>query len=370
MASTTLGLGRGLDALIRETGAGKADASVHSLSVADIEPNPGQPRRQFEQKALEELAASIKSQGVLQPILVRPLGEGRPGKYSIVAGERRWRAAQLAGLTEVPVVVRSLTAQETLLAALIENLQREDLNPVEEALGIQTLKDEFGLSQEELAVQLGKSRSAVANSLRLLSLSEAVRDDLSDGKLSAGHARALLSITEDKAREYLRNRILEEHLSVREAEGLAALWKETGHFQTDAPEEQNASPAAPSTEKPARPKPQSARLLELQTRLTESLQVEVKVTGSAGKGRIHLGFNTKAELDALLERLGLSHAGPALEGAAHPKLPASKRSALGGAAHEALPGENRAALQGTERAALGPGASDLSLAPSAEEDGE
>ncbi len=346
MASNSLGLGRGLDALIRDTGAGKSDTPAQALPLSDIEPNPDQPRRQFDQKALDELAASIKSQGVLQPILVRPFGEARPGKYSIVAGERRWRAAQLAGLIEIPVVIRSFSAQQTLMAALIENLQREDLNPVEEALGIQTLKDEFGLSQEELAQQLGKSRSAVANSLRLLSLSEAVREDLSDGRLSAGHARALLSVTDDKAREYLRNLILEEHLSVREAEGLAAQWKECGAFRPDSLEARPAEqPAGPS-----RPKPQSARLVELQNRLGESLNLNVKVTGKESKGRISVGFNSKDELDALLARLGLDL--PALEGVDRAELSDSGHRALDAAGREALPGRAQAALKTGASAAL------------------
>ena len=310
MANNPLGLGKGLDALIRDTGATKGEISAHSLPVADIEPNPEQPRRQFDPKALNELADSIRSQGLLQPILVRPLTGGRKGKYGIVAGERRWRAAQLAGLTEIPVLVRTLSPQETLLAALIENLQREDLNPVEEALGIQTLRDEFGLNQEELARQLGKSRSAVANSLRLLSLSDAVQGDLVAGSLSAGHARALLSVTDEKARDRLRDMILEEGLSVREAEGLAARWKETGSFRAGA----NAKKPLKAAD--AKPKPQSARLFDVQTRLGAALNLNVKVTGRESKGRISLCYNSKAELEALLGRLGLDASSNGNAGAA------------------------------------------------------
>ena len=395
MASNSLGLGRGLDALIRETGVGKNDPAAHTLLLADIEPNPNQPRRQFDQKALEELSASIKSQGILQPILVRPFGENRPGKYSIVAGERRWRAAHLAGLVEVPVVIRTFTAQETLMAALIENLQREDLNPVEEALGIQTLKEEFGLSQEALAQQLGKSRSAVANALRLLSLSDVARENLSEGRLSAGHARALLSVTDDKAREYLRNLILEEHLSVREAEGLAAQWKESGSFHpeslSNAPADgvsttatadsadglsanpEGAAGRPSSTASSTRPKPQSARLLDLQTRLGESLNLDVKVTGKDSKGRISVNFNSREELDALLGRLGLASAGPALGGAERPALAgaglaaleaseapalgaAPERGALAASGRSALVGRTQSALNGSDHTALEPGA--------------
>ncbi len=376
MANNSLGLGKGLDALIRNTGVGKAEAEdgpAHTLPIADIQPNPHQPRRQFEQKALEELAVSIKGQGILQPILVRPLGEGRPGKYEIVAGERRWRAAQLAGLDQVPVVVRSLTAQETLLAALVENLQREDLNPVEEALGIQALRDEFSLSQDELAARIGKSRPAVANSLRLLSLSEAARADLSDGRLTAGHARALLSVTEEKARDYLRNLILEEHLPVREAEALAVQWKETGRFRPEALEESEQVQAKPRPV-PARPKPQSARLREVQTRLSEGLSMKVKVTGHENRGRVSLEYTSREELEHLLLRLGLSQAGPALDGTNRSELDAASRSALQHDRREALAGRVGLALEGVRRMAIepsspaGPGGEGAGAVAEAEED--
>jgi len=396
MAINPTGLGKGLDALIRETHEARDGGGIKVLPLDDIIPNPNQPRRAFSEKALEELASSIKSQGLLQPLLVRPLGPGKPDTYEIVAGERRWRASRLAGLTEVPVMIRSLSAQETLTAALIENLQREDLNPLEEALGLQALKEEFGLSQDDIAQKLGKSRSAIANSLRLLSLPESMRPLLAEGKLSAGHARALLSVTEPKSQEYLKNLILENRLSVREAEGLASSWKDTGKFELvglpgepssgphtasdaesaeqneyDTTIRQNERIASPETD--ARKfKPQSARILEIQNRIGEIFQVPVKVTGKEDKGRISLTYNSREELESLLERLSnmvlegtrrtplmgrsldvLDGSTPeAITGAAFEILPSAGHDSLNGATNSVLEGTQNAALQSTKRQAL------------------
>lgn len=364
MALHPTGLGKGLDALIRETQEARDSGGVKSLPIDNIFPNPLQPRRTFSEKALEELAASIKSQGLLQPLLVRPLGPGKPEKYEIVAGERRWRASKMAGLTEVPVMVRAFSAQETLAAALIENLQREDLNPLEEALGLQALKEEFGLSQEDIALKLGKSRSAIANSLRLLSLPEAMRPLLAEGKLSAGHARALLSITEPVSQEYLKNLILENRLSVREAEGLASGWKESGRFElaglvgeplsTDRLHSQGEGDAAQAEEAPSPPadkkageesearksRPQSARILEIQNRIGQIFQVPVRVTGKEDKGRISLAYNSREELEAFLKRLSRM----VLEGEQRTALPGKERAALAGSRSEALQGTAREVL--------------------------
>jgi ParB-like partition proteins len=306
MALPTLGLGKGLDALIRETSESRPDTSNLKLAIKDILPNPKQPRKNFDEKALAELAESIRSQGLLQPILVRPVGPQQPGKYEIVAGERRWRACQLAGLTEAPVFIRSLSEQDTLTAALIENLQREDLNPMEEAIGLQSLKDEFGLSQDELAKGIGKSRSAIANSLRLLSLAPNARQDLADGKLSAGHARTLLSLTTPEAQEELRIIILEHGISVREAEALAAIWKERGRFDLSGTIDAQISPErtpAPQSTGTTKKKPQSRRLLEAQNRIGKVFQVPVRVTGKESKGKISFSYNSREELEYLLEKL-------------------------------------------------------------------
>lgn len=326
MATHPTGLGKGLDALIRGTQETRDEAGISTLPLADIVPNPKQPRRNFSEKSLEELAASIRSQGLLQPLLVRPLGPASPDKYEIVAGERRWRACQLAGLTEAPALIRSFSAKDTLAAALVENLQREDLNPIDEALGLQTLKDEFGLSQDDLAQSLGKSRSAIANSLRLLALPESMRPLIAEGRLSAGHGRVLLSITEERAQEYLKNLILENRISVREAEGLAACWKETGRFEldmlhlgvekpdADADANDGDAPEVPVRAKAPR-RPQSAILLEIQHRMATLFKAQVKVSGQEDKGKIAFSYNSREELDELLERLGSGRQAEGDEGA-------------------------------------------------------
>ena len=325
MTTHTTGLGRGLDALIRETQDLQDGSGVRMLPLCDIRPNPRQPRRIFNEKTLEELAASIRSQGLLQPLLLRPVGASQPGKYEIVAGERRWRACQMAGLTEVPVLIRTFSVQDTLAAALIENIQREDLNHIEEAQGLQILKEEFGLSQDDLAQKLGKSRSSVANSLRLLTLPESIRPLIAEGKLSAGHARAILSVVDVRAQEYLKNVILETKLSVREAEGLAACWKESGRFELFGinndggegvvsrvkQESEGEAEAMPLERKrripsPARKsKPQSARILEIQNRIGDIYKIHVRVTGKESKGKISFSYGSKEELDMLLKRLSL-----------------------------------------------------------------
>ena len=291
------GLGRGLDALIRETPVGvpKQAGSV-LVPLGDIVPNPNQPRKAFNEKALDELAASISAQGLLQPILVRPVGESMPGKYEIVAGERRWRACGKAGLKEIPVVVKSMNAQETLLAALVENLQREDLNPIEEALGIHILKEEFALSQEDLAQKLGKSRSAIANCLRLLSLPEIIQEDLAMGRLSAGHARALLGITDVNVQLQLREAILANGHSVRETEGLAAQKK--AEEATSAEQEGETKPA-----KVRGKRSQSEKIVQIQEELGAALNMPIKVTGSDQRGKVSISYSSYEELETLLQRL-------------------------------------------------------------------
>jgi ParB family chromosome partitioning protein len=238
MAIASKGLGRGLNALfqndvsLKDENKSQADnlANAKIIPMSQLAPNPSQPRKDFDQEALYDLADSIRIQGLLQPILVRPLPGELPeqttARYEIVAGERRWRAAKLAGLTELPALIKELSEAQAVALALIENLQREDLNPMEEAAGLQRLKDEFGLSQDDLAKQLGKSRSAVANSLRLLTLSENAQKNLRDGKISPGHARALLAFEDPAERENMRKQILETKLSVREVEALAFEAKE------------------------------------------------------------------------------------------------------------------------------------------------
>lgn len=226
------GLGRGLGALIEDNGFDAPDGGVRSLPLRRIEPNPLQPRREFDPEALQALADSISAHGVIQPLTVR---ETPSGYYQIIAGERRWRAARMAGLEEVPVLVVEADDRTVMELALIENLQREDLNPMEEAAGYRTLADDYRMTQEEIADRVGKSRAAVANSLRLLSLSDELADMVRSGKLTPGHARALLSLKDEKLRLQAAQRIIALQLSVRQAETLCrnlAKPKEVPKMQT------------------------------------------------------------------------------------------------------------------------------------------
>ncbi len=299
MAGAPRGLGRGLDALFKGNTDPVTDTAQApgTLPVRMLRPNPEQPRKAFAEEALEELAASIKTQGVLQPLLVRPVKDNDTTYYEIVAGERRWRASKMAGLREVPVIVREMTDLETLAVGLIENLQREDLNPMEEALGMQELRDRFGLSQEELSQKLGKSRSGIANTLRLLQLSEQGKAALCEGRISAGHARALLAVGED-VRDAMLQRIITDMLTVREAETMAQFWKAHGELPPKAGAMSPASSKAPRQAVPE-------LLRTVQQRLHESLRMNVILSGTEEKGKVTLSFASREELHALMEKLGI-----------------------------------------------------------------
>jgi len=303
MAGAPRGLGRGLDALFKGKEETAAEQQVpNMLPLRMLRPNPNQPRKEFAQEALEELAASIRAQGVLQPLLVRPLQDAEGSFYEIVAGERRWRASRLAGLREVPVIVREMTDMETLAVGLIENLQREDLNPMEEALGMQELKDKFHLSQEDMSQRLGKSRSAIANTLRLLQLPQNARDMLQKGTISAGHARALLAV-DDSARPVMLDRMVADMLTVREAEAMAKYWKSHGELPTAPVPEQEAVPQGRGAARPPSDLPPLLR--SVQGRLGDALPVRVSVSGSEDKGKVTLSFSSREQLTALLNRLGV-----------------------------------------------------------------
>lgn len=299
--SSSKGLGRGLDALFGGTAPKQEpqgqESAVNLMPITALHPNPNQPRRHFDDAALRELADSIKSQGIIQPLLVRPLGG--ENTYQIVAGERRWRAAQLAGLKEVPVYVRQLSDKEVMAAALIENLQREDLNPIEEAEALQALRDALELTQEELASRLGKSRPAIANALRLLQLSATARADIQAGLLSAGHARCLLGIDAPIASEALRQRILSHKLTVREAEDAAAYWR--GH--NALPWEQEDTNPQPRAKAPRKKSPQ---FKTLQMNLCSSIGCKTQVSGDENSGRIAFAYGSREELEQLLQKLGVS----------------------------------------------------------------
>ena len=272
------GLGRGLSALLGEEAAGPGGAREAPIEM--VRPNPGQPRTHFAEAELEELAASIRQKGLLQPILVRPAPDAA-GEYQIVAGERRWRAAQRAGLMAVPVLVREFSEVETLEAALIENLQRADLNALEEAAAYARLMDVGHLTQERAAEAVGKSRSHVANTLRLLQLPAEVQAMVREGRLSAGHARAVLAASDPQA---LAQRILAEGLNVREAEAAAR------------------GPAAP---KPAaRGKAgKSADTRALERDLSERLGLHIEIADRDGKGEVRIRYRSLEQLDDLCRRL-------------------------------------------------------------------
>lgn len=272
MATKKRGLGKGLDALFVDN-AVESESRVNTLPIAEVEPNRDQPRKEFDQEALEELAASIAEHGVLQPILVRPVSGG----YQIVAGERRWRAARLAGLVEIPAVIKEMTDQEVGQAALVENLQREDLNPVEEALGYHQLMEQFGMTQEQVAKKVSKSRPAVANAVRLLGLPEEVLAFLRAGSLTAGHAKALLSLKEEELVLPAAQLMVEKRLSVREAERYCKRLN-----------------AAPKAEKAALPPEPIFKEVELS--LTEVLGRRVKVTTDGTKGKLEIEYFSKDDL--------------------------------------------------------------------------
>ncbi|MBQ7504528.1 MAG: ParB/RepB/Spo0J family partition protein [Ruminococcus sp.] len=217
MAKKIGGLGKGLGAIFIENETENGESTV-TLNISELEPNRNQPRREFDEEALNSLADSIKQHGLIQPILVRPI---LGGGYMIVAGERRYRACQIAGVTEIPVVIRELTDKETMEIALIENLQRENLNPIEEAKGYRSLMDDYGLTQEQVSEVIGKSRPAVANSLRLLNLPDEITVMLEQGKLSSGHARALLSFDNEAEMIRVANEIALSDMSVRQIEKIA-----------------------------------------------------------------------------------------------------------------------------------------------------
>ena len=226
--SAKRGLGRGLDALLQGFGEDLEAPEIVLVPVEKIRPNPKQPRRDFDEAALHELSESIRASGVLQPILVRPVEED-DYLYELVAGERRWRASNLAELEEIPAIIKTLGDEESLAIALVENLQREDLNPIEEALGLKLLQQEYGLTQDQLAEKVGKSRPAIANMLRLTFLPETIQMDIRSGAMSAGHGRSLLVLSDaEEEQQEMRRRILERSLSVREAEAIAAYWKRNG----------------------------------------------------------------------------------------------------------------------------------------------
>jgi ParB family transcriptional regulator, chromosome partitioning protein len=276
------GLGRGLGALLSATPT-ESDALV-DVAVEEIEPNPNQPRKTFSSEALDELAASIKSSGIIQPVIVRRQGSG----YQLVAGERRWRAARQAGLPRVPAIVREVTDAESLELALVENLLREDLNPMEEAEAFDKLLARFGWTQEELAQRVGKERSSIANTLRLLRLPHPIQDDLRAGRLTMGHARALLALTTSAEQLRLRDEILAHDWSVRATEDTV----------------RTATAGRPPRPKQRRRSPE---MMALEDSLQQALMTRVRIVGSERQGRIEVSYANAEELERLAGLLGTRH---------------------------------------------------------------
>lgn len=274
------GLGRGLDALLSGNGnADSAEESLQSLEISRLQPGKYQPRTNMDQVALAELAESIKAQGVMQPILVRPISADR---YEIIAGERRWRAAQLAGLTEVPALIRKVADESALAMSLIENIQRENLNPLEEAMGIQRLIDEFGMTHQTAGEALGNSRSTISNLLRLLNLSAPVQELMMQGKIDMGHGRALLSLAPVQQIK-IANVIVQKQLSVRETE------KIVNHIEHPAPK---------MVKKPDRD------LLRLEEDVSERLGAQVAIKPKKnGQGNIVIHYTSLDQLDDILSKL-------------------------------------------------------------------
>lgn len=282
------GLGKGLGALIPGIDPTERERQgVVELEIGQIKPNPDQPRKEFDEVRLEELALSIKEHGIVQPVIVRKVGDG----YELVAGERRWRAAQLAGLTKVPALVREFTEAERMEIALIENLQREDLNPLEEAEAYRALMDAFGLTQEALAKRLGRSRSQVANTLRLLQLPDRVQEEIRAGRLSMGHAKVLGGVEDPAELVALAEKVVSEGLSVRELEELLR------------PREKRERPRAKVRAK------LPPDLAAVERRLREQLGTPVKLHWSGERGRVEITFFGEEGLNRLLEALGMSQPG-------------------------------------------------------------
>jgi len=276
------GLGKGLNTLFTEgIGEESIENGIIEVKITQVEPNKSQPRKSFDAEKLEALAESIKEHGMIQPIIVTEIETNR---YKIVAGERRWRAAKLVGIEKIPVVIKEYTNQQVAEIALIENLQREDLNPIEEALGYKELCDVYEMTQEQISKKVGKSRSAVANSMRLLSLEEELREKLISGEISEGHARAALSLDGFVLREFLINQIIKNGLNVRQAEILAKQLQKK-----------------PKEKKPTVPDIYEIELQRIQDRLSADLGTKVIISNGAKKGKIEIEYYGNDDLDRILK---------------------------------------------------------------------
>jgi ParB family chromosome partitioning protein len=283
MATKRMALGKGLGALLPEFGQGESKSLLY-CGIEEIVPNRSQPRKHFDESRLQELAESIKEKGILEPLIVRRIEQG----YELIVGERRWRAAQKAGLKEVPVLVKEAEGGEALELSLIENLQRENLNPIEEAEAFKRLTEEFNVNQGELATRLGKDRTTITNVLRLLKLPLEVRNQLLQNRITSGHARAILSLETKEKQKELCSRIIQEGLSVREAEAIAKRW----------------------SEKPKKKGPSDRRRGELESQLNslqdslrQSLGTKVRITPNGKRGKIEIEYYSHEDLQRIVEAI-------------------------------------------------------------------
>lgn len=285
------GLGRGLGALIPSDVAQDHGSALQDLPLTAIEPNRYQPRDAFDEEALVSLTASVRELGVLQPILVRPLDDDR---YELIAGERRWRAAKRAGLPTIPAVVRHVEDGDSLEQALVENLHREDLNAIEEAAAYQQLIDDFSMTQEQVAVRVGKSRSAVANALRLFQLPPSIQKLIIDGRLSAGHARALLGTPDRSFQEALAKRAADGGMTVREVEDVVR-----SRAELEGADDEGGDAGSPDGAAPNQKKLRPPGLLELEDLLSEHLDTRVRVSMGAKRGKVVVEFATLEDLERI-----------------------------------------------------------------------
>jgi len=305
MTPANKGLGRGLDALFQQSASSVSQQGgdgYQLLRLDVLDPNPNQPRKTFSTESLQELAESIKKQGLLQPLLVRPSRQ-TAGRYEIVAGERRWRASHLAQLEQLPVIISDISDSEAMILGLMENLQREDLNPVEEAEGLQRLQDLAEISQDELARRVGKSRSSTANSLRLLKLEPEILEAVREQRIGASQARNLLAIDEAQTRWQLFELLLQNRLTIRDLEKAIAYYKEHGAlpgYLTQRPVKSGSS--APDTRFRSLKK-------RLQQHMSQRFEIPVRINGSRDQGSVSFAYSSREELDRLLSKLGLEQEG-------------------------------------------------------------
>ena len=281
-------LGRGLESLLGEAIGIETGEKVMRLRLTEVHPNEAQPRKQFEQPQMESLTNSIQEHGILQPIIVRPTSKG----YKIIAGERRWRASQQLGLTEIPAIVKNVDALKTIELALVENIQREDLNPMEKAAAYYELKTNFGLTQEQIATKVGQDRSTVASTLRLLDLSEEVQGYVSRGTISIGHVRSLLSLKDSIKQKQLSEKIATDDLSVRDVELIVSGKKD----QADSTKEAKETQLTPKLIK-------SPQIIDLEDSLRRAVGTKVSIIEKKGKGRITIEFSNNDQFESIIGKL-------------------------------------------------------------------